>query len=697
MQGFATLHGNGESTTTWADWDMVCGGVLSSSHNHTHAWLVRTPMSPVALCGYGLESSTDCSSGRALGDMYKSAMSGTSPQLVRAVAEIVRAPSSCCLRLHRRRVGMLAPALSAGVGVGVAIMALLAHAGPANADAAAAAPRRLLQLPVERAADDEVDAGWHAPKQTSLNNLTAVLGGSGVYGFIYNSSVTPDERYGTYNWCNMPHVRRTEYVRPPSEFELQYVELIHRHHKRTPYASNAFPVESYQWNCDDAHLSLYGDPLDGHDPSKVFRKGYISPVNPFVPAGWIGTCSFPQITAEGLDDSWQHGADLYGVYHDLLGFLPSRSADFASAIRYRVTNNVITSQVAGMVVNGMWGTTEAFPLMIQAEGVDSLEPQYSCNTANSLFNNIKSNGNPAWSKHLTDAADLYRTLDDISGVPANDGGFHASFDHYYDNLSARQCHGKPLPCKLVNGANSSTCVAQDLADAVYRMGHWEYSQIYRDHPSSLPASAASLGVWVGELATHLRAFMNGSTDVIYFHNIAHDGSVSRLLAVLQIDEMVWPGMGSEVIFELYKRKSAQPRPTSSPSTSGCAHDNCLRHLIRNPASASALCELDRPTSTSRSASVPTRPAQCRDSAAVTSACSCLQTPTATTPASTATPTAPPPSRSEHYVRVLFGGKVLKSSNPSLGPMDMVPVETLLAYFDELVGKGASLVKSKCQG
>jgi 2-phosphoxylose phosphatase len=88
-------------------------------------------------------------------------------------------------------------------------------------------------------------------------------------------------------------------------------------------------------------------------------------VNPFVPAGWIGTCQFPQITAPGLDDSWQHGADLYGVYHDLLGFLPGKNGDWRKKVMYRVTNNVITSQVAGMVINGMWGVTDSVPVSIQ--------------------------------------------------------------------------------------------------------------------------------------------------------------------------------------------------------------------------------------------------------------------------------------------------------------------------------------------
>jgi hypothetical protein len=71
-----------------------------------------------------------------------------------------------------------------------------------------------------------VDLGWHAPSSTEINNLTQVIGGSGVYGFIFNSSNTPPHEYGTYNWCNMPHVRATEYKKPASEYQLQYVEVV---------------------------------------------------------------------------------------------------------------------------------------------------------------------------------------------------------------------------------------------------------------------------------------------------------------------------------------------------------------------------------------------------------------------------------------------------------------------------------------
>jgi len=413
---------------------------------------------------------------------------------------------------------------------------------------------------------------------------------------------------------------------------------IQRHHKRTPYASNAFPVESYHWDCDDQGIYYYGSPFKGDKrPANGYWKGFTSSTNPFVPSGWIGSCSFPQLTAAGLDDAYVHGQDIYGVYHDLLGFLPSRhQQDWRSKVVYRVTQNVITSQVAGMLIGGTWGTTDSIPLLIEAVGIDSLEPQYSCPTSSKLFDSIKSDSNSAWRAHLEEAKELYATLDEISGVPVDDKGFHASFDHYFDNLSARQCHDKPLPCKLGSEndpkteAEAGPCIDQKLADAVYRLGQWEYSHIYRGVADSLAASTSSYGVWISELAAHLRAVVAGDKkSPLYFHNVAHDGSVSRLLSILQVDVMFWPGMGSEVIFEIYEKAKTKPKagtgikPPSDHNQGG--------------------------------------------------------------------------SQSGHYLRVLFGGQVLRSSNPSLGVMDMLPVETLLAYCDGLVGEDASLVMGKCNG
>jgi acid phosphatase len=304
-----------------------------------------------------------------------------------------------------------------------------------------------------------------------------------------------------------------------------------------------------------------------------------------------------------LADSWQHGKDLYGVYHDLLGFLPDNPDE---SVSFRVTNNVITSQVASMVVGSMY-PSEAYPLQIQPSSIDSLEPAYTCAAATSLSGNYSVGSDiAAWTHHLNASQSLFAALDAISNVPTDDEGFHRSWDHYYDNLSARQCHDKPLPCNM---SNSNLCVSQEQADSVFRLGQHEYSYIYRNAPESLEFATASYGIWVAELAQSIRRVISGETRMRYRHNIAHDGSMSRLLSILQVDVMVWPGMGAEIVFELYSKE----------------HDD-----------------------------------------------------------------------GKHFLRVLWGGQVLKSSNPSLGEMNMIDVDVFLGYIDGLVGRQAVKIQDLCR-
>jgi len=74
--------------------------------------------------------------------------------------------------------------------------------------------------------DVQVDLNWHAPKKSWINDLGQVLNSTGTNGFLFNSSQLPiDVKYGTYNWCNMPHVRKEEYVKVDEGFELVYVEV----------------------------------------------------------------------------------------------------------------------------------------------------------------------------------------------------------------------------------------------------------------------------------------------------------------------------------------------------------------------------------------------------------------------------------------------------------------------------------------
>ncbi|KAH0602193.1 uncharacterized protein H6S33_010510 [Morchella sextelata] len=315
----------------------------------------------------------------------------------------------------------------------------------------------------------------------------------------------------------MPHVRAREYLVPDSQYRLEYVEVIQRHHKRTPYQSNTFPVEDIEWNCGDTRQFYYGEPMDGFEAAKC--DNYEDPLNPLRKRGYQGTCQFPQITKDGLDDSYTHGKDLHDVYHKLLKFLPAK---YDETTVFRATSNVITSQVAGALIKGMFGSSDKVPVLQQYDTIDSLRPGYSCPYADSIHSGYQGS-NINWTEHLKLSQWLFDGLDAVSGVNPNDSEWHSWYDHYFDNLSSRLCHSKPLPCSVTS---PSKCISHEMADSVFRIAQYEYSYIFRDTPRSLEYARTK-------------------------HNIGHDGSISLLLGALQISEMVWPGMGSEVIFELY--------------------------------------------------------------------------------------------------------------------------------------------------
>jgi hypothetical protein len=413
----------------------------------------------------------------------------------------------------------------------------------------------------------------------------------------------------------MPHVRASEYPRVDSSFKLKYVHVIHRHHKRTPYAANTFPHESYAWNCSDQALYYNAAPFTGPNANasaSTYWSVFTSPQNPLPPPAFNGTCQFPQITSAGLDDSHQHGKDLFAVYHSLLRFLPSHYD--ANKIQFRVTNNLITSQVASNLIPAMYSTLqgESIPLLIQPNSIDSLEPAYSCPSASSLFSSYGTgSSNPNWTAHLTASSTLINSLDAISAIPPNSTAWHQSYDHYFDNLSARLCHAKPLPCNTT----TTSCITRAQANSVFRLGEYEYNFLYRAAgPQTLDYARRSYGIWIAELAAHFRAIRNAHATVVYRHDVAHDGSIARLLALLQVRDMVWPGMGSEIVFEVFEKSGAGGGRVG-----------------------------------------------------------------------------------QWFVRVLWGGQVLSSSSPVFegDSHGMLALDTVLAYFDGLVGRDASLIPALC--
>lgn len=407
----------------------------------------------------------------------------------------------------------------------------------------------------------------YAPTETDLTNLDAALSEPAV-GY-YNGSYVAASDYGTYNFCNMPHVRQLEYPAASRDFSLQYVEVLHRHHKRTPYQDNTFPEEDMPLSCSSTQNFYYGHVINrAGENVDIGWNNYQDPANPFayVDPGFNGLCQFPQISDGGLNDSYYHGVDLFANYHGL-GLLPARYN--SSLVQYYVTSNVITSQVAGALVAGMYppGTNdEGVIVNIHRLASDYLEPKYTCDAATAARALIlKEDG---YVTYLNRSHYLFEELDAISGVSPKSDAWHVLWDHYFDNLAHRLCHGLPLPC------NGDTCVTEAQAQTVFRLGDYMYNYWFRELANSTFYSVAKYGAYLNVLQLRLHEARSGDSLVLYRHNIAHDGSVSPLLGALQIEYLRWPGMGAEVVFELWKSPAGddyirvlyggQPLKTSGP-------------------------------------------------------------------------------------------------------------------------------------
>lgn len=94
---------------------------------------------------------------------------------------------------------------------------------------------------------DLIDSQWYAPAAYWNTDLTKTLSGAGTHGFVFlsNQSAAGDRGPGqgvglgdVYNYCTMAHVSKDTYRAPRKHFKLEFVEVIHRHHRRTPYSAN---------------------------------------------------------------------------------------------------------------------------------------------------------------------------------------------------------------------------------------------------------------------------------------------------------------------------------------------------------------------------------------------------------------------------------------------------------------------------
>jgi len=281
----------------------------------------------------------------------------------------------------------------------------------------------------------------------------------------------------------------------------------------------------------------------------VYAKTYTDLTNPFVDEYVNGTCQFPQLTIGGLLDGYDHGRDIWAVYGEKLGLLPSTPD--SGKVWFRSTESPLTQQSAGGVLRGVWPTWPgALPLHQQTSAVDTVNEGFSCSAQGTVLSAIESTAE--WEEHLTVTADLRSQLGSMLG--ATSSSWQNTFDHFSDNFQGRLCNGYQLPCDF---SNPSNCVSMAQAEEVFRSGDWEWNYYWRTNPKVVEYIQLVEGLFIGEIISHFQSIIDGRISTVYSHVFVHDGDIGPVLGALGINQLRWPAMGSNIAFEIWRTEGTK--------------------------------------------------------------------------------------------------------------------------------------------
>lgn len=278
-------------------------------------------------------------------------------------------------------------------------------------------------------------------------------------------------------------------------------------------------------------------------PQSVFGQTYSDPSNPFLAHYVNSTCQFPQLTIGGFLDGYRHGRDLWAVYGDKLGLLPPSPK--SGSVWFRSSDSPLTKASAGAVLRGVWPEYDGpLPLHQQAPGVDTINQGLPCEARDRLLSQIQSTDE--WEAHLSVTEPLRTRLANLFG--GDHSKWMDTFDHFADNFQARLCNGYRLPCST---SDDSKCVSEDDAFAVFRGGDWEWNYWWRRNPTAVQYIQLTEGLFIKEIISRLYSASRETGDRVYTHTFLHDGDLGPLLGALEIQQLRWPGMASNLAFELW--------------------------------------------------------------------------------------------------------------------------------------------------
>jgi len=322
---------------------------------------------------------------------------------------------------------------------------------------------------------------------------------------------------------------------PPAEEGAQLIHLtvLMRHHKRTPVvlAPNELEInDGKKWDCSDVQqFTYYGG------GARLSNGVVIPPGHPFAQEIWAGSCEVGQLTFGGFNDAKAHGKDLWDLYHNHLAYMDPDDISVRTTYVDR-TKHTASGVLEGMYPSASWYTWQPHA---QPQLIDSLAPKYECLRADALAG--AAIVAPYWQEVWANNSALKQRIDSVLGT-----NYHF-FSAYQDIVTARVCNDHPLPCNA-----AGDCVSEEDAARIFELTNLEADYLWHSAEYATEYNQLTYGVMFSELADVLQRPEYPVS--MYF---AHDTSIVRIAAGLEIFPLHWPRLGSEFVFETWSDRNGE--------------------------------------------------------------------------------------------------------------------------------------------
>ncbi|XP_059177214.1 2-phosphoxylose phosphatase 1-like isoform X2 [Physella acuta] len=118
-----------------------------------------------------------------------------------------------------------------------------------------------------------------------------------------------------------------------------------------------------------------------------------------------------------------------------------------------------------------------------------------------------------------------------------------------DSLTGYACHNMPPPCNANN-----TCITAKTLEAIWEPIDYQSSCLNRNENYKKFSKIAMHGL-IYRIVLELNIAIENGTNPAFHLYSGHDTTVSPLISALELEDGVWPGYASRIVFELYKKQS----------------------------------------------------------------------------------------------------------------------------------------------